>query len=317
MRVFRVMPVIPNNVTVQSSARIMSAKPLWARHSSLRAVNDDDDEQLSPPPSTMSTSERPRRPTRPPPAIPAGGHHVGFPASAISNGLTIPQNVTSNNTVQSPASEKDDKASPEKLTPLRAHYLKKTLIALQFGREFDGVMTASNNPNVSTLSYLGPPFTPPPRDALRLDLPFLKFVFRQFVLTFPFLAAAPKDFFPEKVQPFIMSLLSRNLSVTSPFDKAEEDSEQASQLKMVAKIEKNFAFLLSSITKLAEPEQVVRLTQADLNRLEAIAKKRQAKHKKAQDLFEVNVVCIRIVVDKGRMRSKTHDVSKYRYVTPH
>ncbi len=138
-------------------------------------------------------------------------------------------------------------------------------------------MTASNNPNVSTLSYLGPPFTPPPRDALRLDLPFLKFVFRQFVLTFPFLAAAPKDFFPEKVQPFIMSLLSRNLSVTSPFDKAEEDSEQASQLKTVAKIEKNFAFLLSSITKLAEPEQVVRLTQADLNRLEAIAKKRSTR----------------------------------------
>ncbi|KLO06907.1 hypothetical protein SCHPADRAFT_860852 [Schizopora paradoxa] len=270
--------------------------------------DDDDDEQLSPPPSAMSTSSaRPRRPTRPPPAIPqdADDHNDGqHSADALTSDPPVLQ---SNGIIQSPTSETDGHASSEKLTPLRAHYLKKTLIALQFGREFDGVMTASNNPNVSTLSYLGPPFTPPPRDAPRLDLPFLKFVFRQFVLTFPFLAAAPKDFFPEKVQPFIMSLLSRNLSVTSPFDKVEEESEQASQLKMVAKIEKNFAFLLSSITKIAEPEQVVRLTQADLNRLEAIAKRRQAKHKKAQDLFEVNVVCIRIVVDKGRMRSKTHD----------
>src|SRR6266571_1801041 len=98
----------------------------------------------------------------------------------------------------------DDKNSKEAadLTPLRAHYLKKALIQLQFARELD-LITAETPPNVSTLSYLGQPFTNLPKDAPRVDLPFLKYIFRQFVLTFPFMAAAPKDFYSQKLQPFL------------------------------------------------------------------------------------------------------------------
>ena len=167
------------------------------------------------------------------------------------------------------------------LTPLRAHYLKKSLIQLQFDRELDHITSATpQHPNISTLSYLGPPFTPPPKDTPHLDLPFLRYVFRQFVLTFPFMATAPKDFYSDKLQPFVASLLSRNLSL-----------------------------FVGSGTKLVESEEVVRLKQSDLDRLEALANKRLARQMKHKDIFEVNIVCVRTVIDKGRVRSRVHEVS--------
>lgn len=194
------------------------------------------------------------------------------------------------------------------LTPLRAHYLKKTLISLQFTNELSELTNPSSSPSVSPLSYLGQPFTPPPKGAPTLDFPFMRFMFRQFVLTFPFLAAAPKDFFPQKVQPFIASVLARNLSAASPFDEGAEQAEQATREKIISKIQKQFSLLLGSAMKLMEPEEVVRLTQRDLERLEALARQRQAKETKLKVTFNVNIVSVRTIVDKGRVRSRVHEV---------
>ncbi|KAJ7068298.1 hypothetical protein C8F01DRAFT_602866 [Mycena amicta] len=192
------------------------------------------------------------------------------------------------------------------LTPLRAHYLKKSLIQLQFDHELDAITSPTSN-NVSSLSYLGPPFVPPPKDAPVLDLPFLRYMFRQFVLTFPFMASAPKDFYSDKLQPFVASVLSRNISPTSVFDDGSE-SEQALRLRLLGKAERNLSLFFSAATKLAETEEVVRLTQADLDRLEAAAAKRQSKIAQVvQDHFEVNIVSVRTVVDKGRVRSRVHE----------
>lgn len=273
----------------------------------------DDEQAASAASSSASPQRRPSRPTRNLPPAPINidaAVQLRLNGDAVNNDCPAAAPV-----VASPVTEDNFQAEADKeatrLTPLRAHYLKKTLIALQFGRELDGISTTSPVPNVSTLSYLGAPFTPPPRDAPApaLDLPFLRYIFRQFVLTFPFLAAAPKNFFPEKLQPFIASVLARNLSAASPMDDAGEDAEQASRKKLLAKLEKQLSLVLGSATKLAEPEEVVRLTQADLNRLEAIAKKRHARLLKNKEVFEVNIVCIRAVVDKGRVRSKVHEVS--------
>lgn len=63
-------------------------------------------------------------------------------------------------------------------TPLRAQYLKKSQIQLQFAREFALIASQGSSVNVSTLSYLGPPFSPPPRDTPPVDLPFLCYIFR-------------------------------------------------------------------------------------------------------------------------------------------
>ena len=192
------------------------------------------------------------------------------------------------------------------LTALRAHYLKKSLVQLQFARELDQI-SSSGPSDVSTLSYLGPPFTPPPQSAAPLDLPFLRYIFRQFVLTFPFLAAAPKDFYSQKLQPFVAAVLARNISPTSVLD--DGPAEQATRKRLLAKVERNLSLFVGAATKLVEHEDVVRLSQVDLDRLEMLAQKRQAKLAKARDYFEVNITCVRTVVDKGRMRSRVHEVS--------
>ncbi|KAF7301685.1 PX-domain-containing protein [Mycena indigotica] len=229
-------------------------------------------------------SPRPRRPTRSIPHEP--------PNEDVATLVSSP-------TTEQPPSTID-------LTPLRAHYLKKSLIQLQFNQELDAITSPTSN-NVSTLSYLGPPFASPPKNAPMLDLPFLRYIFRQFVLTFPFMASAPKDFYAEKLQPFVGSALSRNISPTSVFDDGSE-TEQALRLRLLAKAERNLSLFFSAATKLAEPEEVVRLSQADLDRLEAAAAKRQAKMAETvKDYFEVNIVSVRAVVDKGRVRSRVHE----------
>jgi hypothetical protein len=198
---------------------------------------------------------------------------------------------------------------PFELTPIRAHYLKKSLIQLQFTREIQAITSAANNSTTSTLSYLGPPFSPPPRDAPPIDLPFLRYLFRQFVLTFPFLASAPKNFFPDKVQPFIFSLLSRNLNSTPILD--GESVEKTGTTKLVSKAERSFSLFLNYAVKTVEKEETVRLSQSDLDRLEMIARKRHARLMKKTDVFEVNAVCVRTQVDRGRVRSKAHEVRSH------
>ncbi|EIM88426.1 uncharacterized protein STEHIDRAFT_95601 [Stereum hirsutum FP-91666 SS1] len=207
--------------------------------------------------------------------------------------------------VSSPA-QSESEPDPTTLTPIRAHYLKKTLIQLQFQRELEGI-ASTPSPNISTLSYLGPPFTPPPKDGPIIELPFLRYFFRQFVLTFPFLAGAPKDFFPEKVQPFVASLVARNLYPLAPLDDDSETSDQPKQPNILAKLERHFSLFVNYALKLSEPEQVVRLKQSDLDRIELLARKRARRIGKLHDVFEVNVVCVRTVVEKGRMRSRVHE----------
>ncbi|KAH7105679.1 hypothetical protein BKA62DRAFT_741511 [Auriculariales sp. MPI-PUGE-AT-0066] len=197
---------------------------------------------------------------------------------------------------------------PLTLTPLRAHYLKKTLISLQFARELDTLTNAPDNAK-NTLSYLGPPFSPPPKGSPPMSFPFLRYMFNQFVLSFPFLAAAPKDFFPSKLQPFLASLMSHGLASADDFDDPSNlgDPEQDSRQRMLQRVEKQLSLLLVSGTKLVESEEVVRLSQRDLDRLEALAKRRQARRQRLVGSFDVNVICVRTVSEKGRIRSKVHE----------
>lgn len=235
----------------------------------------------SPQASSLTSKHRPRRPTRQIPSVPKSTDddpvdHVQVP------------------------SEEHYLA----LTPLRAHYLKKSLIQLQFHKELNHITNAPDDGG-STLAYLGAPFTPPPTGAQPLDLPFLKYIFRQFVLTFPLLAAADKSFYPNKLQVFVASALAKNISPTSLLE--AENDPKAARIKLLDKLERNFALLFSAGTKLVEQEEVVRLNQHDLDRLEQLAKKRQARLAKHRDVFEVNIVCVRTVTDKGRVRSRVHE----------
>jgi len=272
--------------------------------------DDTDPQNLARQPSL-----RPRRPARTPPPEPTqtseSQPELDLAPSPIAADPAPSNQKTADTQVDgTDASNSSDSNDLNSLTPIRAHYLKKTLVQLQFNKELD-IITSPAHGTVSPLSYLGAPFKPPPKDAPRISLPFLRYIFRQFVLTFPFLDEAPKNFFPDKLQPFAASVLSKNLSPTSIMDEDAEQIGEASKStrkNLITKAERSLSILLSSGIKLVEPEQVVRLSQADLNRLEAIAKNRLARERKSRDALDVNIICVRTVVSRGRVRSRAHDV---------
>lgn len=266
-----------------------------------------------PQPMARQPSLRPQRPTRtlPPGPVETNAPQEPEPASSTiaEDPVTSNQKTTDVQVNGTDVSDTNDSDDFSNLTPIRAHYLKKTLIQLQFNEELD-IITSPGHGTTSPLSYLGAPFKPPPKDAPRINLPFLRYIFRQFVLTFPFLDEAPKNFFPDKLQPFAASVLSKNLSPTSIMDEDVEQIGEASKStrkKLLTKAERSFSILVSSGIKLVEPEQVVRLSQADLNRLEVIAKNRIARERKSKDALDVNIICVRTVISKGRVRSRAHD----------
>ncbi|KAI5475527.1 Phox-like domain-containing protein [Pseudohyphozyma bogoriensis] len=229
--------------------------------------------------------------------------------------------------------------SPLKLTPLRAHYLKRELVTLEFVRE----LSALDSPGA--LSVLGPPFLPKRRfvdgvpvaeggglplpvlagfddedeEEDKVDLPFLRFFFNHFLLTFPFLQSCPDTFFSHKLQPFVYSFVSRNIS------SSDEREETTARKKIAGKFEKQFGLLLSAAIKLTENggvEEVVRIADEGDSYAAAPASNRKANgptfvpmsvsaskqgHQKSEDEFSINVVSVRHMVARGRVRNKAHE----------
>ncbi|KAM0789993.1 hypothetical protein ACM66B_005323 [Microbotryomycetes sp. NB124-2] len=227
---------------------------------------------------------------------------------------------------------------PLVLTPLRAHYLKRELVTLEFVNELTTLDSAG------ALSLLGPPFipksrfvngvpkpAPPPGSSEALaelrseeasvDLPFLKFVFNHFILTFPFLASSPPTFFSHKLQPFVYSFVQRNISTS-------DDREQDTKRKRVSsKFEKHLGLVMSAAIKLVENdgrEEVVRveddghvtagLPATQIKRFEPVAGRSDNKRGSTsgvpgpkEEEFSINIVSVRNVVVKGRVRNKSHE----------
>lgn len=211
------------------------------------------------------------------------------------------------------------------LTPVRAHYLKKTLVNMVFMNEISVI----SDPALGSdgIASLGAPFKPPmvgggdtgrPLQPKPLpDLPFLRFMFRQFILTFPFLSAAPANFFPDKLQPFLSQFLSLSLNESSiPFSKLSgepeaEDADFVKRRRIFEKLEKHMTLLLGNAIKLLGGEEVVRIGQEDLRKLEDEARRKvegmKVKEGDQEEFFEINVIGVRNVSEKGRVRSRSHE----------
>lgn len=233
-----------------------------------------------------------------------------------------------------------DLVPPTILTPLRAHYLKKSLVNMQIAYEINMITDPVLGANA--LGLLGPPFVLPdaakehvaarvgseavPSASDMGDLPFLRFMFHQFLLPFPFLAAAPPSFWSAKVQPFLSSFFATTGMVThSTLTPDEQDvaeslmtkderKEAEERRKLWVKVEKHLGLMIGVGIKLDGGEEVVRISQSELRRIEAT---QQTRHKKWADkhpqlaeaiMFDVNVVGVRAVVEKGRVRSRSHEV---------
>ncbi|KAN0059708.1 hypothetical protein ACQY0O_008280 [Thecaphora frezii] len=206
---------------------------------------------------------------------------------------------------------------PMALTPLRAHYLKKTLIKLQMEKEVAELSTRD------ALSTFGPPFKPSPR-ARTTDLPLLRYLFQHFVLTFPFLRSAPPNFFADKVQVFVDRFLEKNISGT------DDRAETTKRRRLGSKLEKYFVLLMGSAIKVkCCGEEVVKIGERDRQKMSALESRRRAalgraavspaasssrpnsSHSNSSSSssidFDINVVSIRTVTKKGRLRSRSHE----------
>lgn len=230
---------------------------------------------------------------------------------------------------------------PTILTPLRAHYLKKSLVSHQISHELNLITDPLLGANA--LGLLGPPFVIP--DALKKDivqrvgrgaipesgqigdLPFLRFMFSQFVLPFPFLASAAPTFWSHKVQPFLSSFLAttgqsthstlsdEQKEISDSLMTKEEKKEAEERRKLWSKFEKHVGMMLGVGIKLVGGEEVVRIGQSELRRIEQAQEARRKKlmekhrltHQPDHITFDVNVVGVRAVREKGRVRSKQHE----------
>lgn len=296
------------------------------------------------PPSPPRPAPRVMPPTRKPPPPPVlTGAPVQGGAKATADHLHPYVNAVP-----------DNSQIPLTLTPLRAHYLKKTLVALQLSHELmlitDPVLGAN------ALGLLGEPFILPEaarREAMKRvseisrqegsigDLPFMRFLFHQFLLPFPFLASAPPTFWSAKVQPFLSSFLTttgviqrssltreEKIMAESLMSK-EEKKEVAERAKMWNKVEKHGALMVGIGIKVVGGEEIVRIGQSELRRIEEDRETRRREWMAKRGIaaavpgapppppsagmvFEVNVVGVRVVSEKGRVRSKSHEVS-WRY----
>jgi hypothetical protein len=108
----------------------------------------------------------------------------------------------------------------------------------------------------------------------------------------------------------------------------DERYEMGQRNKLWDKVEKHGALMIGIGVKLVTGEEVVRIGQGDLRKLEEAQQERKkkwmAKHRPPPPFakgrnsaadptnpvdFDVNVVGVRSVTEKGRVRQKSHDVS--------
>ncbi|KAK0528581.1 hypothetical protein OC842_004504 [Tilletia horrida] len=185
---------------------------------------------------------------------------------------------------------------PLKLTPVRAHYLKKALIRLQVENEMRSLSKRD------ALATFGPPFRPSAQ-ARSTDLPFLRFMFQHFVLTFPFLRSAPPNFFADKVQVFVDRFLEKNISST-------DDREEITKRRQItSKFERYVVLLMTAAIRCKDNlEEIVRISEADSAKLSATQQRVRAAVKgELNDTFEVNIVGVRTITTKGRLRNRYHE----------
>ncbi|KAK0553655.1 hypothetical protein OC845_001127 [Tilletia horrida] len=189
-----------------------------------------------------------------------------------------------------------DAQDPLKLTPIRAHYLKKALIRLQVENEFRALSKKD------ALGTFGPPFRPSPL-ARRTDLPFLRFMFQHFVLTFPFLRSAPPNFFADKVQVFVDRFLEKNISTS------DERDETTKRKQIGGRFQRYIVLLMTAAIRCKDNlEQIVKISEADSAKLSAIDRRIRAAVKgELAEMFEVNIVGVRTITTKGRLRNRYHE----------
>ncbi|PWN50886.1 hypothetical protein IE53DRAFT_410573 [Violaceomyces palustris] len=277
---------------------------------------------MSPPPPPPSVGSKPLPSAHTPLYDPAFGS-AGTSLESLDHDLESSRGYTS---ARAALPQLVNPSDPMALTPLRAHYLKKTLLKLQVEREIAQLSTKD------ALATFGPPFKPS-AIARRTDLPLLRFMFQHFVLTFPFLRSAPPNFFSDKVQVFADRFFEKNISST------DDRTESTKRRRLANKMEKYFVLLMgAAIHVKGVGEEVVKIGDRDRKKMAVMEARRKAalggvvpsphdsrpgsssSHHSHNQLtsFDINVISVRNVVTRGRIRNRVHEefIIRTRRVTP-
>ncbi|PRP77060.1 PX domain protein [Planoprotostelium fungivorum] len=169
------------------------------------------------------------------------------------------------------------------LTPVQAHYLKKKLIQLQLNQELNKLQQSGG------LGKLGHPFRTKEVD----PVPISSYIFQNFVLTFPFLDGATQNFWTDKVQTFVDNFFDRNIS-------SSDDREEATKRsRLMNRLERHCVGFLNASIKCEQKESTVEVQEVE----------GEAMSDEERDMingYDINVVAVRVVEEKGRLNLRTH-----------
>lgn len=189
------------------------------------------------------------------------------------------------------------------LTSIRCADLKRELIAEQVGWEINELNSTT------ALRRFGAPFKSDLGEVTPYDseLPILRFIFVHHVREFPFLdKAREKEFWQDKLQVFLESFASKNIS------SSEDRLEETKRRKLARKSQKLVELMMvSGIPTSSGFEERIRFSELEVVDRDAIDT--GVLHSQPEGNYingwDVNMAGVRVVKVKGNIRSHKHAVS--------
>lgn len=180
--------------------------------------------------------------------------------------------------------------------------LKRELISEQVGREISEL----NSP--TALRRFGAPFKSDLGEVTPYDseLPILRYIFVHHVREFPFLdKAREKEFWQEKLQVFLESFASKNIS------SSEDRLEETKRRKLARKSQKLVELMMvSGIPTSSGFEERIRFSELEVVDRDAIDTGLLHSQPEGNYIngWDVNMAGVRIIRVKGKIRSHRHAV---------
>ncbi|KAK3310183.1 uncharacterized protein B0T15DRAFT_27924 [Chaetomium strumarium] len=191
-------------------------------------------------------------------------------------------------------------ASKQTLTGKQEHYLKRELISEQVKWEISEL----NSP--TALRRFGAPFKSPYGEVSPLDseLPILRYIFVHHIREFPFLdKAKEKEFWQDKLQMFLESFASKNIS------SSEDRLEETKRRKLATKAKKLVELMMvSGVPTSSGFEERIRFSELEIVDANAIDTGVLSTIPEGNYIngWDVNVAGVRVISAKRNLRHHKH-----------
>ncbi|KAI3401576.1 hypothetical protein diail_10177 [Diaporthe ilicicola] len=220
--------------------------------------------------------------------------------SSVANGQATETGDAAKLPIRSDSSKSSLPPPGQTLTGKQEHYLKRELISEQVGWEISEL----NSP--TALRRFGAPFKSDLGEVTPYDseLPILRFIFVHHVREFPFLdKAREKEFWQDKLQVFLESFASKNIS------SSEDRLEETKRRKLAQKSQKLVELMMvSGIPTSSGFEERIRFSEMEVVDRDAIDT--GVLHTQPEGNYingwDVNMAGVRVTKVRGNIRSHKH-----------